>query len=144
MLPLFSFTISRIYCQFGIKRRLKTRTDIQLKLGYQTVLSFFHMGDSFIFLAVSSLSTLTPAKFCWYSGITLLPYTLFQNNPCSSRGNYVPIYSYILLCTSIFAAHSFVIPLIPSSPGLNIYIKQKDHFFLSILSLREMQPSFYQ
>lgn len=129
----FSFTISRIYYQFGIKRRLKTRTEIQLKLGYQTVLTkFLPHADSFIFLAVSSLSTLTPAKFCWYSGITLLPYTLFQNHPCSSPGNYVPIYSYILLCTSIFAAHLFVIPLIPSNPGLNIYIKQKDHFFLSI------------
>lgn len=83
------------------------------------------MRGYFIFLAVSSLSTLTPAKFCWYSGVTLLPYTLFQKHLHASPGNYIPAYFYILLCTSIFAAHLFVIPLIPSSPGLNIYISKR-------------------
>lgn len=111
----------------GLKRR--TKTEIQLVLEYQTVLTLFllhqgllHLLSGFFHLLVP---TLPPAKFLWHSTVTLLPYPfllILETPSLSSPGNYSPVIS---LRITIFASHFLVISRIPSGFGLNIYISQR-------------------
>lgn len=92
------------------------------------------MGCSFIFLAVSSLSTLTQAKFCWYSGnhpslyFISEPPLFIPREPSSYMFPYFIMH--INFCSPFVCNISY-----PSSPGLNIYINKRtirvfpEHFF---------------
>ena len=83
------------------------------------------MGGSFIFLVVSSLCTLTPAKFCWYSGNHPSSlYFISEPPPLIPRELCSYMFLYFIIHIN-FCSPFVVIPLIPSSPGLNVYISKR-------------------
>lgn len=129
----------------GLKRG--TKTEIQLALEYQIILTLFLVHWGLLYFLTCLLHLLVPSLMPSSSGtaVTLLPhpFLLSLGTPSlSSPGNYSPVIS---LCITMFASHFLVTPLIPSSFGLNIYISQRTiKMFPKSSSLREMLPSFYQ